>query len=223
MHALLIGLAGCDAGGIAAPSSADASVSAEGIEPARPSETADPLADLNLPPTPSPAPSPHAGVITVVDVAQARSVEAGRRVFAIRLKGDIGLSAIYRTLEIQARMESIDGSSCEIPPVPTVLRPSHADAVQPTLADQTRTVIVGPMGDAGPGAGSGSAARFRTGPVPSLNGDFSGWVSFHFPANAERGFCAFDVSGAVIIVAGETTIAELPVTRVDTRLRLDGR
>jgi hypothetical protein len=183
----------------------------------------DPLADINLPPTPSPAPTPHVGVVTVVDVVQARSVEAGRRVFAIRLKGDIGLAAIYRSLEIQARMESIVGSSCEIPPVPTVLRPNHADAVQPTLADQTRTVVIGPMGDAGPGAGRGSSARFRTGPVPSLNGDFSGWVSFHFPTRAEEGFCAFDVSGAVIIVAGETTITEIPVTRVDTRSRLERR
>jgi hypothetical protein len=179
--------------------------------------------------SPSPTPGvpsvsdvPHVGVIAVVDVVQGPSSEMNQHVVAIRLSGDVGTSAIFRSLEIRARMEPIDGSACDATALPTVLRPSHPDAVQPALADQTRTVVVRSLVRAESSAGSGSSARFRVGPVPSLNGDFEGWVSFHFPADAAGGFCAFDVHGVVVIVAGETTTAELPVVRVDTRVQLEG-
>ncbi len=119
-------------------------------------------------------------------------------------------------------MEPIDGSSCDAPLVPTVLRPTHPDAVQPALADLTRTVIVRALRGAGSDGGPALSANFRVGPVPSLNGGFEGWVSFQIPADSADGFCAFDVGGAVVIVAGETTSADLPVVRVDTRDRIDG-
>jgi hypothetical protein len=182
-------------------------------------------------PSPSPTPEPpsasdlpHLGAITVVDVVQGPSSELSQHVVAIRLSGDVGTSAIFRSMEIRARMEPIDGSACDTSALPTVIRPSHPDAVLPALADQTRTVVVRPLVRVEPaaGAGSGSSARFGVGPVPSLNGVFEGWVSFHFPADAGDGFCAFDVRGAVVIVAGETTTVELPVVRVDTRAQLDG-
>ena len=201
---LLIGLAGC--GSISSASA-----------PASASEAPSPTQEAQ-----SVAPTPHQGVIGVVEVVQVPSHETGLRVFAMLLTGDVGTSSILRSLEIRARMEPIDGSSCGITPRPKVLYPSHPDAVQPALADMTRTVVVRSLGDAGPDGGHGSAARFGSGPVPSLNGSFEGWVSFHFPADAADGFCAFDVGGVVIIVAGETTTAELPVIRVDTRDRLDG-
>ena len=177
------------------------------------------------PPTPeaqSAAPTPHQGVITVVDVVVASSSETDQRVVAMHLSGAVGSSAIRRSLEIRAWTEPIDGSRCGAPPIPTVLRPQHADAVQPALADQTRTVVVRPQGQPRPGAGAQASATFRYGPVPSLNGDFAGWVSFHVPAGSDDGFCAFDVHGVVVIVAGETTTAELPAVRIDTRDRLDG-
>jgi hypothetical protein len=141
---------------------------------------------------------------------------------AMRLRGDVGTSAVRRSLEIQARMEPIGGSTCDAPLVPTVLRPTHPDAVQPALADLTRTVTVRSIGGAGSAADPGLSASFRVGPVPSLNGGFEGWVSFHIPTDSADGFCAFDVAGAVVIVAGETTSAELPIIRVDTRDRFDG-
>jgi hypothetical protein len=169
-------------------------------------------------PSATPSSGPHQGVIAVTDVVQGPSSELRQHMVAIRLMGDVGTSAIFRSLEIHARVEPIDGSACDGGVPPTVLRPSHPDAVQPALADQTRTVIVRSLLSGGPGA----SARFRVGPVPSLNGTFDGWVSFHFPADAAAGFCAFDVSGTVVIVAGETTTADLPVVRVDTRIELDG-
>jgi hypothetical protein len=147
----------------------------------------------------------------------------GQRVLAIRLEGDVGTSAVLRTLEIQARMEPIDGSSCETPPLPAVMRPSHPEAMQPALTDITRTVIVRSLGSVEGSEGLASSASFRVGPVPSLNGAFEGWVSFHVPAASADGFCAFDVLGLVVVVAGETTTAELPVIRVDTRTPFDGR
>lgn len=182
-------------------------------------ESAD-ATELSSPLSPSPAESamPHQGVIAVVDVVQGPSSEMSQQVVAIRLRGDVGTSAIFRSLEIRARMEPIPGSACDLTALPTVLRPSHPDAVQPALADLTRTVVVRSILGAEPGA----SARFRAGPVPSLNGDFEGWVSFHFPTDAADGFCAFDVRGVVVIVAGETTTADLPVVRVDTRVGLDG-
>ena len=202
---------------------------AEAVDSAfvQPSASAD-ATDVQLPsPTlegPSASDLPHQGVIAVVDVVQAPSSELSQHVVAIRLKGDVGTSAIFRSLEIRARMEPIDGSACDTSALPTVLRPSHPDAVLPALADVTRTVVVRPLVRVEPAAGPGSAssARFGVGPVPSLNGVFDGWVSFHFPADAGDGFCAFDVAGVVSIVAGETTTAELPVVRVDTRVQLDG-
>jgi hypothetical protein len=168
------------------------------------------------------APTPHQGVIVVVEVVQLPSSATGQHLVAMRLRGDVGTSAVRRSLEIQARMEPIDGSTCDAPLAPTVLRPSHPDAVQPALADLTRTVVVRSIGGADSGAGPGLSAKFRVGPVPSLNGGFEGWVSFVIPTDSADGFCAFDVGGAVVIVAGETTSADLPVVRVDTRDRLDG-
>ena len=209
---LLIGTAAC---GAEATESAfvQPTASADATETDSPSPT---------PGMPSASDLPHQGVIAVVDVVQGPSSEMSQHVVAIRLRGDVGTSAIFRSLEIRARMEPIDGSACDATVPPTVLRPSHPDAVQPALADQTRTVVVRSLVQAESGAGPGSSARFRVGPVPSLNGDFEGWVSFHFPADSAAGFCAFDVHGVVVIVAGETTTAELPVVRVDTRVRLDG-
>jgi hypothetical protein len=202
---LLIGSAGC------------------GAEPAS-SEAA-----RATPEVPSPAPSlpsasdlPHVGVITVAEVTQGPSSEMSQHVVAIRLIGDVGTSAIFRTLEIRARVQPIDGSACDGSLPPTVLRPTHPDAVQPALADQTRTVLVRSLADAALAGEAEASTRFRVGPVPSLNGGFEGWVSFHFPADPSDGFCAFDVRGVVVIVAGETTTAELPVVRVDTRVQLDG-
>jgi len=201
---LLLALAGCGSGQTASPT---------------PSERASP------PPTPArtptqvaqvPAPTPHLADLRVVHVVQARSSETGQHVFAMLLSGDVGTSAVLRSLEISAWTEPIDGSSCGAPPIPSVLRPQHADAVQPALADQTRTLVVRSQGPR-PGAGSQPSTRFRYGPVPSLNGGFGGWVSFHFPAASEDGFCAFDVRGVVVVVAGETTVAELPIVRIDTR------
>jgi hypothetical protein len=169
----------------------------------------------------SAAPTPHQGVIVVVEVVQAPSSETGQHLVAMRLRGDVGTSAVRRSLEIKARMEPIDGSTCDAPLAPTVLRPSHPDAVQPALADLTRTVKVRSIGGAGSAADPGLSASFRVGPVPSLNGGFEGWVSFVIPTDSADGFCAFDVGGAVVIVAGETTSADLPVVRVDTRVGLD--
>jgi hypothetical protein len=176
------------------------------------------------PETPSASDLPHRGAIAVLDVVQGPSSELSQQVVAIRLRGDVGTSAIFRSLEIRARMEPIDGSACDASALPTVIRPSHPDAVQPALADITRTVVVRPLVRVEPvgGGGSGSSARFGVGPVPSLNGTFEGWVSLQFPADAGDGFCAFDVRGAVVIVAGETTTVDLPVVRVDTRVQLDG-
>lgn len=170
----------------------------------------------------APEPTPHRGAIAVVDVAHVASAESDQRVFAMLLRGDVGTSAVIRTLQIRAWMEPIDGSSCRTPPIPTVLRPEHRDAVQPTLADQTRTVVVRSRGLPERQEGVRSSASFRYGPVPSLNGAFEGWVSFHFPADAEEGFCAFDMRAVVAVVAGETTSTELPAVRIDTRDRLDG-
>ena len=217
---IAIGTAGCGAQAV------DSAV----LQPS-PSAPTSPSADATDVPAPSPtleAPSasdlPHQGAIAVIDVVQAPSSELGQHVVAIRLRGDVGTSAIFRSMEIQARTEPIDGSACDTTALPTVLRPSHPDAVLPALADLTRTVVVRPLVRVEPAGGgrSGSSARFGVGPVPSLNGEFEGWVSFHFPADAGDSFCAFDVLGAVVIVAGETTTAELPVVRVDTRAQLDG-
>lgn len=196
---LLLGLAGCGSDQAASPK---------------------PTAGEREPPPP--APTPHRGMIAVVDVVQGPSSETGHRVFAMLLSGEVGTSAVLRSLEISAWTEPIDGSSCGAPPIPTVLRPHHADAMQPALADQTRTVVVRSQGHPRPGAGSQPSTRFRYGPAPSLNGDFEGWVSFHLPAASDDGFCAFDVRGVVVVVAGETTVAELPAVRVDSRDRLDG-
>lgn len=198
---LLLALAGCASGEVAPP------VPSESESP-RPTATSEALL---------PAPTPHRSVITVVEVVQVPSSEMGQRVFAMHLSGDVGTSAILRSLEIRAWTEAIDGSSCGTPPIPTVLRPQHADAVQPALADQTRTVVVRSQGGPRPGVGAQPSTKFRYGPVPSLNGDFEGWVSLHFPADSDDGFCAFDVRGVVVVVAGETTVAELPVVRIDTR------
>ena len=174
-------------------------------------------------PTPAPAPTPTAVAISVVDVVQLPARETGQRVLAVRLSGGAGTSAIERSLEISAWMEPINGSSCEHPPVPSVLAPIDPDAVQPHLADLTRTVVVRSRGgQPARGAASDPSARFRYGPVPSLNGEFSGWVSFQFPASHDGGFCAFDVRGVVVVVARGTASAELPTVRVDTRDRLDG-
>ncbi|HEX7172587.1 MAG TPA: hypothetical protein VF365_08270 [Candidatus Limnocylindria bacterium] len=186
------------------------------------SATVQPTASADATDLPTASDLPHQGVITVVDVVQGPSSEMSQHMVAIRLSGDVGTSAIFRSLEIRARMQPIDGSACDGTMPPTVLRASHPDAVQPALADQTRTVVVRRLADAAAAGGSGRSARFRVGPVPSLNGGFEGWVSFHFPADSAAGFCAFDVSGVVVIVAGETTTAELPVVRVDTRVQLDG-
>ena len=205
--ALLIGTAGC---GAEAASSAAAPAETQ-IETPSP-----------VPSGPSASDLPHVGVITVAEVVQGPSSEMSQHVVAIRLIGDVGTSAIFRTLEIRARTKPIDGSACDGTTPPTVLRPTHPDAVQPALADQTRTVLVRSLGDAARDGEAGASARFRVGPVPSLNGGFEGWVSFHFPADPVDGFCAFDVRGVVVIVAGETTTAELPIVRVDTRVQLDG-
>lgn len=202
-------LAGCG-------SEPDASVS--------PHASASPRPSPSLGPSPEPIPTPHLGVITVLEVVHLPSAEEGKRVFAMLLRGEAGTSAIRRSLEIRAWMEPTDGSSCPTPPVPTILRPAHADAVQPALADQTRTVAVRSQGRPETVAGARSSAKFRYGPVPSLNGDFEGWVSFHFPSDAvDGGFCAFDLRAVVVVVAGETTTAELPAVRIDTRDHLDGR
>ena len=202
---LLIGSAGC---GTEAASSEAARATPEGPSPA--------------PSLPSASDLPHVGVITVAEVLQGPSSEMSQHVVAIRLIGDVGTSAIFRTLEIRARMVPIDGSACDGSVPPMVLRPTHPDAVQPALADETRTVLVRSLADAAHDGEAGASARFRVGPVPSLNGGFEGWVSFHFPADPGGGFCAFDVHGVVVIVAGETTSADLPVVRVDTRVPLDG-
>lgn len=166
--------------------------------------------------------APHQSEIAVVDVVALPSSATKPRGFAILLNGDVGLSAVIRTLRISASMEPIDATGCGILPIPIVLHPSHQDAMQPVLTDETREVIVRSRGIPEPGAGSRIQASFRYGPVPSLNGEFEGWVSFHFPATSDLGSCAFDVRGAVTVVAGETTTAELPVVRIDARLRLDG-
>lgn len=193
---LVIGLAGCGSGQVASPAS-------------------DPPAPT--PASPAAAPTPHRAAITVVEVVQVPSDEAGRHIFAMLLSGEAGTSAVRRSLEIWAWTEPIEGSSCGMAPVPTVLRPHHADAVQPALADQTRTIAVRSQGNPEGAAGAEPPAKFRYGPVPSLNGGFDGWVSFHLPADSADGFCAFDVQGVVVVVAGETTVAELPVIRIDTR------
>jgi hypothetical protein len=200
--AWLLGLAGCGAG----PS--PSAVASERHSPPPTSEVQ------------TAAPTPHQGVITVVDVALVRSSEVGQRVLAIHLSGAVGTSAMRRSLEIRTWTEPIDGSRCGAPPIPMVLRPLHAEAVQPALADQTRTVVVRSQGHPRPGAAQ-SLTRFRYGPVPSLNGEFEGWVSFHVSASSDGGFCAFDVHGVVVIVAGETTVAELPTVRIDTRDAVD--
>lgn len=217
---LLLGLAACGSDQGATPLAGETAIETE-TEAASESQSPSP------PPTPAaqvppPAPTPHRGVIAVVDVAHVASAEVGQRVFAMLLQGDVGTSAVIRTLQIRAWMEPIDGSSCRTPPVPTVLHPDHRDAVQPTLADQTRTVVVHSRGLAQREEGVQSSASFRYGPVPSLNGEFEGWVSFHFPADTDDGFCAFDLRAVVVVVAGETTTTELPAVRIDTRDRLDG-
>lgn len=207
---LLLGLAGCGAEERASPV---ASASAEATERQSPPST---------PEARTAAPTPHQGVITVLDAVQLRSSELGQRVFSVHLSGAIGTSAVRRSLEIRTWSEPIDGSQCGAQPIPMVLRPQHTDAVQPALADQTRTVVLRSQGRPRPGAGAQASMRFRYGPVPSLNGEFEGWVSFHVPAEADDGFCAFDVHGLVVIVAGETTMAELPAVRIDTRDAVDG-
>lgn len=220
---LLLAFAGC-AGDAAAPvplmADAEPPPSAHPAATMRKSEAGAPIPEVR-PPSPTPAPTPHVGVVTVVDVVQVASADRGQHAIAMLLTGDVGSSAILRTLEIQAWVEPVAGSGCGTPPTPTVLHPSHADAVRPVLADVTRQVVVRSLGDARPEGGEAILARFGSGPVPSLNGTFSGWVTFHFAADTASAFCAFDVSGAVIIVAGETTTAELPVLRVDSRTRLD--
>lgn len=203
---LVLGLAGCGSGQVASPTVSDS-------PPPTPTKGAQ---------TPTPAPTPHRAAITVVEVVQEPSDEAGRHVIAMLLSGQAGTSAVRRSLEIWAWTEPIEGSSCGMAPIPTVLRPQHADAVRPALADQTRTIAVRSQGNPEVGAGAEPPAKFRYGPVPSLNGDFEGWVSFHLPADSADGFCAFDVQGVVVVVAGETTVAELPVIRIDTRDEPDG-
>jgi hypothetical protein len=228
--ALVVGLAGCASHGVSGVASERGSspafesgsaggaggASASESRPQSPTPTPEPRSV-------APAPTPHQGAIAVVEFAVAPSSMFGQRVLAIRLEGDVGTSAVLRTLEIQARMEPIDGSSCETPPLPAVMRASHPEAMQPALTDITRTVIVRSLGSVEGSEGLASSASFRVGPVPSLNGAFEGWVSFHVPAASADGFCAFDVLGLVVVVAGETTTAELPVIRVDTRTPFDGR
>ena len=200
---LLLGLAGCGAGQSPSP------VASERYSPPP------------IPEAPTTAPTPHQGVVTVVEVAQVRSSEAGQRVFAVHLKGAVGTSAMRRSLEIRAWTDPIDGSRCGAPPILMVLRPQHTDSVQPVLADQTRTVVVRSQGHPRPGAGQQSSMKFRYGPVPSLNGEFEGWVSFHVPTGSDEGFCAFDMRGVVVVVAGETTVVELPAVRIDARDGVD--
>ncbi len=166
--------------------------------------------------------APHQSEITVVDVVALPSSATSPRGFAILLNGDVGLSAVIRTLRISASMEPIDATGCGIPPIPIVLHPDHEDAMQPVLTDETRVLVVRSRGIPEPGAGSRIQASFRYGPVPSLNGEFEGWVSFQFPATSDLGLCAFEVRGAVTVVAGETTTAELPLVRIEARLRPDG-
>jgi hypothetical protein len=172
-------------------------------------------------PAPDPA-APHREVIVVADVVQVASSEAGQRVLAVLLRGDVGTSAVFRSLEIRTWTEAVDGSTCGSPPTPMILRPGHVDAVQPVLADQTRTIAVRSQGHPRGDPGAQPPAKFRYGPVPSLNGAFEGWVSFHVPVHSDEGFCAFDLRGVVVTVAGETTMAELLDIRIDTRDRLDG-
>lgn len=199
-----------------------AALAACGSEPNPSTSPTDATTQPQLP-TPTQTTAPTRVAVTVVDVVQLPASETDHRVFAVRLVGAAGTSAVRRSLEISAWMEPITGSSCRRDPLPSVLAPSHPDAVQPHLADQTRTVVVGSTGgQPPPGAGSDPSARFRYGPVPSLNGDFEGWVSFHFPAGHDEGFCAFDVRGVVVLIAGRTDSAELPPFRIDTRDRLDG-
>jgi hypothetical protein len=188
-----------------------------------PSPGAEATATPSVRPTEAPTPAETSTriAIAVIDVVQEPSSEIGHRVLALRLEGYAGTSAVFRSLEIRAWAEPAVGSSCGTPPVPTVLRPGHADAVQPALADQTRTVVVRSHGPSRSG-GSNPPVTFRYGPVPSLNGAFDGWVSFHVPADSDGGFCAFDLRGMVVIVAGESTTAGLPDIRIDTRDRLGG-
>ena len=94
--------------------------------------------------------------------------------------------------------------------------------MQPVLTDETRVLVVRSRGIPEAGAGSRIQASFRYGPVPSLNGEFEGWVSFQFPVASDAGVCVFDVGGVVTVVAGETTSTALPVVRIEARLRADG-
>lgn len=188
-----------------------------------PSPTLAPTLAPTLPRLSTPAasadPTPHQGEIVVVEILDAPSAEDGLHVVAVHIRGAVGSSAIFRSVEIRARTRPIEGSSCGAPPMASVLRPTHADAMQPALADQTRVAIVRSLGSPLVTAADGSSARFRYGPVPSLNGDFAGWVTFHVSAQADAadGYCAFDLTGVVTIVAGETTSRALPTVRIDTR------
>lgn len=168
------------------------------------------------------ASGPHRSEIAVLDVVQLPSSESGERGFALLLRGDVGLSAVLRSLRIWAFTEPVAGGSCTVLPGPVVLHPSHEDAMQPALADETRTLVVRSRGDLTQGARSWGRASFRYGPLPSLNGDFEGWVSFQFPATPGAASCAFEVRGVVTVVAGESTSAVLPVVRIESRHGLEG-
>lgn len=212
---LVLGLAGC-ASGQGTPSSVgpgepEPASAADIDEPARSPHQARLMEQ-----------APHRSEIAVVDVVALPSRATGPRGFAIHLRGDVGLSAVIRTLRISASMEPIDRNACGTPPIPIVLHPSHQDAMQPALTDETREVIVRSRGIPEPGAGARIQASFRYGPVPSLNGEFEGWVSFQFPVTADTGVCVFDVGGVVTVVAGETTSTALPAVRIDSRHRLVG-
>lgn len=159
---------------------------------------------------------PHQAVLVVVDVAEHPSSAAGARVIGVRLKGDVGTSAVIRTLEIHAQTVPLSGSRCTADLIPVVLRPSHADALRPVLADQTREVIVRSLGRADADASGGASVRFRSGPIPSLNGAFGGWVSFELPVASVSGRCALELRGTVTVVAGESVSVALPVLRIDT-------
>jgi hypothetical protein len=165
--------------------------------------------------------APHQAVLIVLQMVEQPASQPGKRVIAIELMGDVGRSAVIRTLDVHARTVPIAGSRCSRDLVPTALRPSHADVVEPALADETRQVIVRSMGLVDPDASGGASVTFRSGPIPSLNGAFVGWLSFEIPVRAAGGYCAFDVHGSVTVVAGETTSVALPSIRVDSRDGLD--
>ena len=215
MLAFVLGLAGCAAGQASAEKRerepAWTPALADGAEPARSPHAARSLER-----------APHQAQLAIVDVVQLPSADDARG-FAVLLRGDVGLSAVFRSLRIWAFTEPVAGSSCAVLPGPVVLHPNHEDAMEPALADETRILVVRSRGDLTQGARSWSRASFRYGPLPSLNGDFEGWVSFQFPVTSDDpGSCAFEVRGVVTVVAGETTSAVLPVVRIDSGRRLEG-